>query len=572
MKNGMFTTIALSLLVFFFAPDSARAEIVDQNITLNPGWNAVFLEVEPVSTDPADVFSSFTFNPPGAIGDLVNVWRWNPRTSAVEFIQDPGTLVPDQPQWMVYYPGQPLLTNLHAINGETAYLVHLDEGSAGATWTVTGEPTIPHIDWKANSFNFVGFHLLPGQEPLFEDFFSNSPAHAGQEIYVLQSNAWVKVTSPTDQMKDGEGFWVYCKGSSEFTGPLSVQLEQGKGLHFGEVLVEQEFRVFNHSAEDKVIELNVASLDPVPPSYLYYRVFNMDDNISEWLPFPIAPNNLYLNVAAGQMQRLHLGVRRAGLTAGASYEDTLYVIDHPIANWIRIPVSVTGIDYTGLWVGDAVIRKVSQPSDAADPDAPVPTGSEFSFRLILHVDSGGQARLLREVVQMWQEGTWKPDPNELGKLIPDDPGHFVLIANDGLLPLYSGAALRDGQPVGRRISAPAFGFRAPQAMTGNFQMGSSLVLTVVLPADDPRNPFFHRYHPDHMVASQSYEVTRDITLEFTDQDGLGNPITGISALSWGSSEIGGVYKETLWGLHKHEINIEGTFLLKKASDDNQLLF
>ena len=572
MKKSLLAIWVVSLLLFTFALHPVRAETVDQTFTLKPGWNAVFLEVAPVSTDPVDVFSMSTFNPPGAIGDLQSVWQWNPRTSTVEFIQDPNTLVPDQPQWMVYYPGQPLLTNLHAINGETAYLIHLDEGSPGATWTVTGEPMIPHIDWKANSFNFVGFHLLPDQEPFFEDFFSNSPAHGGQEIYVLQADSWVKVTSPTDQMKDGEGFWVYCKGSSEFTGPVSVQLEQGYGLHYGKTLVEQELRVFNNSATDKIVHLNVDSLASSPPVYLYYWFFDPANNVASWVEFPVAPDNLYLNIAAGEMQRLRLGVRRADLTPGVLYGGNVYILDNDVTNWIRIPISVTGIDYMGLWVGDATIRKVSEPSNTADPDVPEPAGSEFSFRLILHVDGGGQARLLREVVQMWQEGTWKPDPNELGKLIPDDPGHFVLIANDGLLPLYSGAALRDGQPVGRRISSPAFGFRAPQAMTGNFQLGSTLSLTVVLPADDPRNPFFHKYHPDHKVESQSYEVTRDITLEFTDQDSQGKPITGVPTLSWGSSEIGGIYKETLWGLHRHQIYIEGTFLLRKASGDDQLLF
>ncbi|MBW2107235.1 MAG: hypothetical protein JRI36_01015 [Deltaproteobacteria bacterium] len=571
MKKGMLATMVLSMLVFAISPHLARAEVVDQIFTLHPGWNAVFLEVEPTSTKPEDVFSSFTFDPPGAIADLISVWRWNPRSSTVEFIQDPGTLVPDQPQWMVYYPGQPLLTNLHAINGETAYLIH-QGGSSNVTWTVTGEPTIPHIDWKANSFNFVGFHLFAGQEPFFVDFFSTSPAHAGQDIYVLQADSWVKVTSPTDQMKDGEGFWIYCKGSSEFTGPVSVQLEQGTGLHFGKVLVEQEIRVFNHSATDKMIHLNVDSLTSSPPVYLYYWLFDSANNVASWVEFPISPDNLYLNIASGEMQRLRLGVRRANLTPGVSYGGNVYILDNDVTNWIRIPITVTGINYTGLWVGDATIRKVSQPSNTADPDTPAPTGSEFSFRLILHVDSGGQARLLREVVQMWQEGTWKPDPNNLGKFIVDEPGHFVLLGNDALIPFYSGAALRDGQPMGRRISSSAFGFRSPQAMTGNFQMGSSLSLTVVLPADDPRNPFFHKYHPDHKVASQSYEVTRDITLEFTDQDSQGNPIAGISALSWGSSEIGGIYKETLWGLHRHQIYIEGTFLLRKASDDDELLF
>lgn len=577
MKKGVLATWVVSMLFFTFASSPVRAEVVDQTVTLNPGWNAVFLEVEPVSTEPADVFSSSTFDPETAINDLESVWRWNPRTSTVEFVQDPGTLMPDQPQWMAYYPGQPIITNLYAINGETAYLIHMG-GSATVTWTVSGEPLVPGIDWKPNSFNFVGFHFFPGSEPFFDHFFSTSLAHAGQDIYILNtSGTWEKVLDPAStKMKSGEGFWVYCKGSSEFTGPLSVQLDQGAGLYYGTKLVEQDLRIYNHSATDQSIHLTVASVSPL---YLHYWLFDPDNNIAEWVLVPHA-SNLDIPIKAGDMQKIRLGVRRAGLTPGLIYEDNLYLINDDASNWIRIPVAVTGISYSGLWVGNATITKVSQPTVPDDEETPTvnetlvpqPTGSEFSFRLITHVDDQGQARLLKEVIQLWQEGTWKPDPNNLGNLIPDEPGHFVLIANDGMLHQYSGAALRDGQPVGRRISSPAFGFTGPQAMTGSFQLGSDLTVTLFLPADDPTNPFRHKFHPDHKVASQSYEITRQITLVFRDEDDQGRPITGVPVLSWGSSEIGGIYKESILGLNKEQINIEGTFVLKKSSSVDQLVF
>ena len=40
---------------------------------------------------------------------------------------------------------------------------------------------------------------------------------------------------------------------------------------------------------------------------------------------------------------------------------------------------------------------------------PTPTKSEFKLRLLLHVDNTGQARLLKEVVQMWRDGTYTND-------------------------------------------------------------------------------------------------------------------------------------------------------------------
>ncbi len=558
MKKSTCLATVFLFTVLALAAGPVWAEIVDQTFTLRPGWNAVFLEVEPVSTDPAAVFSGLP---------VQSIWRWNPQNSTVEFIQDPDTLVPDDPQWMVYYPGNPVLTNLYSVSGEAAYLI-LVSGGADVSWTVTGHPTVPRIGWKANSFNFVGFHLLPGQEPYFDDFFSASPAHAGQDVYTLDNvtGSWIQVTSPTVQMRAGEGFWVYCKGYSEFTGPLAVQLEQSTGLHFGTKLSEQDLRLYNHSTATKDVHLTVTS---APSLYLHYWQFNPANNIAEWVEFPSAAN-LDLSIPPGGTQKLRLGARRAGLTAGAVYEDNLVITDE--SSNIRLPVSVTGVDFSGLWVGSTTIREVSQPTNDSDPGAPVDAGSEFSFRLILHVDSSSQARLLKEVVQLWQEGTWMPDPNDLGKLVPDEPGRFVLIANEGLLPLYTGAALRDGQPVGRRISSPAFGFAGPRLMGGIFALGGSLTLTLTLPADDPSNPFRHKFHPDHKVPAQSYEVTRSLTLELTDTDDQGRPLPGASALSWGSSEVGGIYTESLWGLHKQQINIQGTFLLRKASDIEQVLY
>lgn len=556
---------ALGVVLWLGSAGPSNAEPIAQLITLHPGWNAVFLEVEPQSNEPADVFSASTFAPGSAINDLLSVWQWNPRTSTVEFVQNPGTLVPNEPQWMTYFPLDPAVSDLHAIFGEKPYLIHLG-GSVDVTWTVTGEPTVPRIEWRPNSFNFVGFHLTPGGEPLFVDFFSTSLAHAGQEIYRLDnaSGTWVKVTSPSVPMSRGEAFWIHTQGSSEFVGPVSVQLDQVGGLRYGTTLLEQDLRIRNQSALDKTVSLTVSS----GATQLHYWAFDPGSGVADWML--MSGNPLSLDVPAGEIQRVRLGVKRANMAAGTDYGDNVLVTDGE-GTRILLPVAVTGIAHAGLWTGSATIRKTSdaQSGNPASCSAATPTGSEFSFRLIVHVDEGGTARLLHEVVQLWQEGTWKPDPNDLGKLIPDEPGTFVLLANDALIPSYSGAALRDGQPVGRRISSPAFAFSAASGPSpwpfggGAFALGSTLTLTLVTPADEPTNPFRHQFHPDHKIGRA---VTREITLDFTDYDADGKRITGAPTLSWGSAEVGGIYKEAFDGLNRNRICAEGTFLLHRVSD------
>ena len=548
---------ALALLVLMAGV--AHSEMVSQSFTLHPGWNAIFLEIEPQSTAPGTVF--------GTVTNLQSVWMWNPAGNTVEFIQDPDEMLPDEPDWLVYFPGNPVVTSLKAIHGNRAYLLKIG-GSSTTTITVEGIPLVPVPRWKPNSFNLVGFHIGQGNHPSFSQFFASDPALADQDIYVLDdaTDTWVKVSHPSSLMSDGQAFWIYCNGSSTFTGPVSVQPELVDGLIFGSQLTELDLEIKNASLEDKDISLTISGLS----SNIYYwgSVEENGERIPRWIPFS---NPLDLSIPAGSFQKLRIGAKRAGLQA-QDYEANLAVTDNASTS-VLVPVSITGIDYAGLWVGHATIKQVNEPANTLDSNTTFKTGSDFSFRLIVHVDNGGNARLLSEVIQMWQEGTWKPDPNDLGKLVVDQPGHFVLLANNGLIANYSGAALRDGRPVGRRISAPAF----PRIKKEERSLGimnpadGNMTTTIHLAPDDPTNPFRHLYHPDHREAAQSYEVTRNITMTFSDVDPDGRPIPGIFEMTQGSAQVGGIYEESITGLHRHLLKIKGTFLLHKVSNVSTLI-
>jgi len=561
----------------FFVAGAARGAPVSQSFTLKGGWNAVFLQVQPglnplppdgctpapgrTLPEPCEIF--------GAIPGIESVWVWNPNTSPVEFIQNPAQLLEATPYMLSWFHEPSVPRNLYAVPGERAYLIRRSDGAGNYTLTVNGEPRMPHLDWKADSYNYVGFHLVPGSEPTFSQFFAGSPAHAGQKIYVLDnaSATWVEVTNPGEGMHDGEAFWVYCKGASEFTGPLAVQLENSAGLDFGTMLTQQTLRVANRShAAMNPVGISVSSAGA---QLKYLRIDPAATPATDWLSVPVSPSSLSLALAAGEESERTLGVLRAGIPAGETRTANLAVTDGGVR--ILVPVRVTGVGAAGLWVGTATVRRVCQPQfhvgppvDPLDPDPPGPpgaTGSEFSFRVIVHVDGSGNARLLRDVVQLWQESA----------------AQYVLVANRSRLGEFTPGALRDGQPVGRRISTAAFGFEGAKAMSGSFALGGDLTVPVVLPWDDPANPFLHRYHPDHKLIEQVFEVRRDITLQFRDHDADGNLIPGAPILSWGSADVGGRYKEKV-SLRKqyagdanpYVVHIEGTFLLHKVSGVSRL--
>jgi hypothetical protein len=148
----------------------------------------------------------------------------------------------------------------------------------------------------------------------------------------------------------------------------------------------------------------------------------------------------------------------------------------------------------------------------------------------------------------------------------------VLFTDDGLMPNYTGTTMRDGKTVGRRISAPAFHhFGQSEPMGRNFGIQAGVLTTELnLSATDPTNPFNHLYHPDHLVESATFDIKREITLTFQDQDAEGNNIVGSNGLGWGSLDMGGVYQETINGIHKKEITVKGTFLLHRVSKKESL--
>jgi hypothetical protein len=188
----------------------------------------------------------------------------------------------------------------------------------------------------------------------------------------------------------------------------------------------------------------------------------------------------------------------------------------------------------------------------------------------------GTASLLQKVTLMWKDGSYTNNAEGRGVLAQE--GRYVLVTNDRLLNNFSGAVLRDGQQVGRRFSSTAFAFRDPIPMgsSGDFGVSNSVFgCTVPLDYQDPINPFKHKYHPDHdnlndrfdlavtnrlAEGRESFTVTRRILLQFTgaDPDRLALP-------GWGDTQLGGIYRETITGLHKEPLNIEGTFRLHRAS-------
>ncbi len=594
---------APACLILFWGIQQSFGQWVTQSITLNPGWNAVFLEVQPGNADPDFVFSSVP---------VESVWAWNRHYSSVQFIQDPSQLVPGQPDWLTYLaPDHParVTRNLFALQGGRAYLIKLKSGSSTVIWNILGQPVVRQTDWLSDSLNFVGFSLSTGATTTFQDFFSGSPAQSGQPAYQLNAaGQWVLISNPAGTLlQRGHAYWVFCKGASTFSGPVQITLEQWGGLNYGRLATEQTVRLKNSSASVRTVTVQeIASAQPgdtnspvlagtVPLSYYMVDATN---RIFGW--FPLTAPLQRINMQPGEEWVLRLEVNRTSMAAftpppgnnGVLYQSVLRIVDDTGAGGL-VPVSSEGLTgssaqvrlgpalkdgqadpHAGLWVGHATITGVSQPASSSSTasNTPTPVSAPLQFRLLVHVDTNGNARLLQKVLEMFKPGTVKPDPNNPSNNIVDPPGHYVLITDDSLISSFSGATLVDGQLVGRRLSSAAFGFSQPILLssTGAFGTGT-FAGQVNLDYDDRLNPFKHVYHPDHdnlddrfqnklPEGVESFSVLRQIEFDFTAQDPDNSTLPG-----WGDDQLGGIYKEAISGLHSQLIYISGTFRLTRAS-------
>ncbi len=368
---------ALSRIFFFIAGLSlwvcagtlSASPSTTQVLDLHPGWNSIFLDVQPPVHSPEIVFA--------ALPEDSSVWHYSQRISRVEYIKNPDEGLWNQPGWNVYYKSQEkgFLSNLYAILPDRAYLVFV-AGQEEVSIPVTGVPSVKEIRWAADSFNLMGFSVAEASNtPVsFARYFSGSPAHTGQAVYTLDTGGqWKMIDNNTAIIQPGRAYWVYCQGSSKFQGNLNITLPVAGGLNFVKGNSTQEIILHNISAISRDISFQNFSSD-VFLTYQYY------DEASEGFLYPPLSTMPVLSLGAGEKITVTLNVRREKM-AGGEAGSVLTIKDNG-GTTVHVPVwvdreSITasakrssrksvvakesaGVLLPGLWVGTARLDKVSQ--------------------------------------------------------------------------------------------------------------------------------------------------------------------------------------------------------------------
>ncbi len=592
----------IAAIVVAVSGTTASAQWVEQNVDLQPGWNSVFIEVDPASADAEDVFGG---QPVEAVWSPAEDLLIDQRPSSC--LEDPNSpdcepmLLSDWQVWLPPSDPASVVNSLRVIRGNRAYLI---KATASATLAIVGTPSSSRTKWR-EGFNLVGFHVVddPESTPSFAAYLAPSSAHTPGEVYtVLPDGTPAAVADPaTTPITPRRAFWVKADRSIEYDGPLQIDNASLRGVGFGKSLVEHWVTVENLGDSTRTLSITCAPSEAVPSNPVDLPTLAGDVPLRWWKPggcsggeerpswCPLATETWALSAAGdtGVREVVRLAVWRTGLAGaeldadghGSQYQGLLVIEDGagfrrlvPVTAQVPPNVGESGTaggtgatPRPGLYAGHVLVDKVSWVtaplSDGGSPDVTRPTPATFRFPIIVHLDGSSNYTLLTEVTLMWRPGDGEADPGRTVLVTPQ-------IAPEVLAELEAGD-MRDGEPFSRRMSSAAFSFEEDLPMTGGFDTVLHGQTVVGAAASSNRlNPFKHSYHPDHDALTaegepapgELYEVTRTFTLTFEP-----DPPEGVTRPGWGDSYLGGMYEEAVAGLHRDTIQAAGHFELHRVS-------
>jgi hypothetical protein len=481
---------AVLLTGLVISAGSAPAQaVVTQELTLEAGWNAVWLEVEPVYPEghanagqtmaAEDLFTNPT---------VLSVATPKPLAGTSEFFASDadnttstnlggaiGTF--NQNEWQQWKRSNPATADsISAIRGNRPYLI---ETASAIGLTVSGKVKFFRPTWIPDRYNLIGFGF-EGGAPTFADFFGSSGnRHSTDKIYRMSTAGNWQGVAASDPMKSGEAYWVFANGPSNYMGPVAVDFDFSiiGRLNFGGPgdavavntgivgtsvnldLKELVFTNLGGVAAEPGLDLIVADSEPgnfslqvvtPDPSSLAYDSGNQVDAS----PGPGA-GILGRTIPSGSSGVITLGAQR-NWDNGLAGRTNIYRLNtglHGAAVWLPInalhgdlqgPTNLIspGASSSGLWVGEVIVNGVTS---IVEDGAPVrPAAAPAPMRLILH-SNGSSVSLLSQVTVMQT----KSADTEAGP----EP---VLVVDFAQIPFFEGIKERNGKKVGIRLEAVAY--------------------------------------------------------------------------------------------------------------------
>lgn len=542
----------------------ARAQWVRESFPLVPGWNGMWLAQDCTYSTIDELLI--------AEPSIEEVWLWNPVGGTGRFVTGPTVPLATDVAWQVWRRGKPAESTLSQLIGGAAYLVKV-AGNA-TTLQLTGRPVPPLYSLSGSGLNLVGFPTLPPDSAgarNIETYFSydsvlksNPPVltYRGGELSAVTPTNPYTITNPrTTPLSRGKAYWVNTSAQTRYYGPIEVTV-LGATLDFGSTLSAVTVRLRNATDPSKKVSVT-ATLSAVPsaapptgeapiagPVPLLVR----GPRAADTLDFTYSPFGAGLSrtLAPGQQTEVTLALDRTAMSGGVGsvFQSVLQVTDSLNLARIDLGVRAEVPSLAGVWVGAAVLTSVDQTIGQSTVEGAA-APSMFPIRLILHRSEAGQVTALQQVYV-----------GSIGdSTIGSASETMVTSRSEGKVSRFSTASF-----------PPSGGW----ASGGDIGLSGTVSFNVPLDYRAATNPFVHTYHPDHdnldarfetalPVGVESPTVTRQVTLTFQPS------LPGLTDNGFGSTTLGGSYRETITGLRATPISVGGTFVIRRVASVPTLL-
>ena len=503
MKPGI-SLISLSIMLLGFS-SWAQSNQQTQTIRLDPGWNLIALQVVPSNASPASVF--------GTLGNsFERAWTYDSATKSWSSYARPGL---EQSQHNDVLP-------LERIEIGCAYWIYMN---APATWSITGAvPALTAAITVSNGWNAVSIPTGTGQLPEPVSMAAVMAASGFNYEVILkwelgQYKKFSNKDNPPDDFTDfdpNKGYWVNVSSNSFTLQPKLLSTVRAD--------VDNEPRGNYPGPEDLKLSASPTPLDPSTQTHIVFFPGEDAQQLSlantgggillwrlNWTPIE-ATNVVWLTFSATQgvttveNDIIAVGLDRMNLVKG-TYRGTLTLETTAGNRVFQVVANVPGVG--GEWRGSATVTSVNSLKN------PVP---DIDLFLSFYEDPAVPG-LVRGYVDSRNALLWPVDVPLIGH-VQGSVGNTFALSGGYVL------------PPGDQNNPPYDQFNSTGEdvdWNGNHQMNDL-------------NPFpFPIYRSMNLVGQLTTASQKD------------------------GYTVQGNYLETIYGMLRNPIRLEGTFTIRRES-------
>ena len=485
-------TICVACVVSAFA---AHADVVvQQNLVLKYGWNAVYVEVAP-TLSPDAVFAHWPvksvgfYDPASFLATRQFSQTWDSQGLPINAIA----------MWHRDYPE---ISQVKSIPAGTVCLV-CSTNTEDTAVALVGVPAAPRMTWHITNtnevYNFIGFSLQEGETVNPGDYLSGFDGNLLKGgFFKLSGRNPDKAPSITEvysskTVSDGDVLLVASDVQSDWSGVLHVS--PMTGLDFGSDSSKATLTVRNDGEDERTVAVALETSASygdleLPRAAIHIRDAAVALTNAAWAALgpsgaPVATKRL----AAGETWKLEFGIERSLFDTGVKgrkFGALLRVTDEDGGSKMRVNVPLVGETSGGtaanrtwpggLWVADVAFNRILAPGATAETE----TGGTVKLRLPIHIDAHGTVRLLQRVVTA-------------GEVADDGTYTYHLYAGTAKIPTTARQVMR--------ISAVCLPTEIPvveaAGSVGSLSQPGGIVFAFTVAGDGATSLLRHPLHPRH---------------------------------------------------------------------------